>query len=49
MSPTTKLGTSMGVDFTVFSSPPVDIIPFFEADSHGLFVNRLCPEALLPV
>ena len=44
-----KLGTSMGADFTVFSSPPVDVIPFFEADSHGLFVNRLCPNSLLSI
>ena len=44
-----KLGTSMGFDFTVFSSPPVDVIPFFEADSHGLFVNKLCPESWLSV
>ena len=44
-----KLGTSMGADFTVFSSPPVDVIPFFEADSHGLYVNRLCLETLLSV
>ena len=44
-----KLGTYMGADFTVFSSPPVDVIPFFEADSHGLFVSRRCPDFLLSV
>ena len=44
-----KLGTSMGADFTMFSSPPVDVIPFFETNSHGLYVNRLCPETLLSV
>ena len=44
-----KLGTYMGADFTVFSSPLVDVIPFFEADSHGLFVSRQCPDSLLYV
>ena len=44
-----NLGISMGADFIVFSSPPVDVIPFFEANSHGLFVNKLCPETLLSV
>ena len=44
-----NLGTSMGANFTVFSSPPVDVIPFFEDNSHGLFVNRLCLESLISV
>ena len=44
-----KLGTYMGADFTVFSSPPVDVIAFFKADSHGLFVSRRCPDFLLSV
>ncbi|KAK9994127.1 hypothetical protein SO802_023830 [Lithocarpus litseifolius] len=41
-----KLGCSMDVDFAVFSSPPVDIISFVEADWRGLYVNRLCPVAV---
>ena len=37
-----KLGSLMDVDFAIFSCPPVDILPIFEADCHGLFVRRLC-------
>lgn len=39
-----KLGSSMGSDITVFSCPPVDIHPFYEANCRGLFVNRLCTD-----
>ena len=39
-----KLGSSMGSDFAVFSCPPVDILPFYEADCHGVSVNRLCSD-----
>lgn len=39
-----KLGSSMDVDFAVFSSPPEDTLSIFEADCRGLYVNRLCPE-----
>ena len=43
-----NLGAS-GADLTVFFSPHVDVIPFFEANSHGLFINRLCLETLFSV
>ena len=39
-----KLGSSMDVDFAIFSCPLVDILPIFETDCHGLFVRRLCSE-----
>ena len=39
-----KLGTSLEVDFAVFSCPPVDILSYFEADRHGQVVRRLCSE-----
>ena len=43
-----KLGAFMETDFVAFSSPLVDIISFFEADSRGLYVNRLCPASGFP-
>lgn len=44
-----KLGTSMDADFTIFSNPPVDVIPFVEAGCRGLFVHRLCPGLFLSI
>lgn len=32
------------LDFTVFSSPLVDLFNIWEADSRGLCCNRLCPD-----
>lgn len=37
-----RLGCFQVPDFTLYSSPPVDIIKTFEADSQGLFSNKLC-------
>ena len=44
-----KLGAPMEIDFVVFSSPPMGIFPFIEADCRGLYVNRLCPVSVSPV
>ena len=43
-----KLGSSMEIDFVVFSSP-VDIISVVESDCHGLYGNRLCLELVFSV
>lgn len=40
-----RLGSLQALDFTLFSCPPVDIMKFYEADSQGLFVNRLCTDS----
>lgn len=40
-----RLGSLQALDFTLFSYPPVDIMKFYEADSQGLFVNRLCTDS----
>jgi len=39
----------MDVDFAFFSSPPVAAFSIFEADCHGLYVNRLCPKLVVAV
>lgn len=44
-----KLGSSLDVDFVVFSNPLVDILSLVEADCRGLYVNRLCPEVVFSV
>jgi len=44
-----KLGSSMEIDFVIFSSPPVDIVSVVEADCRGLVVNRMCPVPVLSV
>ena len=41
-----NLGCSQVLDFVLFSSPPVDLLNVFEADSQGLYSNRRCPEPL---
>ena len=38
-----SLGTLLENDFIIFTSPPVDLIPFLEADANGVYINRLCP------
>ena len=42
-----KLGSTMDVDFAVFSSPPVDALSIFEADCCGLYVNGLCSKSMI--
>ena len=44
-----SLGTLLENDFIVFTSLPVDLIPFLEADANGVYVNRLCPVTLVAV
>uniref|UniRef100_A0A7N2REC1 RNase H type-1 domain-containing protein n=1 Tax=Quercus lobata TaxID=97700 RepID=A0A7N2REC1_QUELO len=44
-----SIGSLLDSDFAVFSSPPVDLLSFLEADATGLFVHRLCTESLLVV
>ena len=39
-----NIGCVQAIDFTVYSSPPVDVLCFVEADSHGFCTNRVCPE-----
>ena len=41
-----NLGCAQVSNFILFSSPPVDLLNVFEADSQGLYSNRLCPEPL---
>ena len=38
-----RLGCSQSLDFTLYSSPLVDLISFIEADCRGVFSDRLCP------
>ena len=38
-----RLGCSQSLDFTLYSSPPVDLISFVEADCLGVFSDRLYP------
>lgn len=44
-----RLGTLLENDFTVFSSPPVDLFPFLEDDANVVYVNKLCPVSLFVV
>ena len=37
-----SLGTLLENDFIIFTSPPVDLIHFLEADANGVYINRLC-------
>ena len=39
-----RLGLLQSVDFVLFSSPLVDLLPFIEVDKCGLYTNRVCPE-----
>ena len=39
-----RLGLLQFVDFVLFSSPPVDLLPLIEVDKCGLYTNRVCPE-----
>ena len=38
-----NIGCSQAMDFIVYSSPPMDVLSFVEADSHGLCTNKICP------
>ena len=42
-----RMGGLQEDEFIVFESPPVDISFLLEFDSNGLYLNRLCPVALL--
>ena len=44
-----SLGTLLETDFIIFTSLPVDLLPFLEADANGMYVNRLCPVSLVAV
>ena len=44
-----KLGTTLDNEFSIFSSPPVDLLSVLEADACGRSVNRLCPDNLVAV
>ena len=44
-----RIGTLLESNFIVFSSPPVDLVSYLEADATGLYVHRLCPKTLLVV
>ena len=37
-----NLGLNLDVDFILYSSPPVDLIPCLEADCRGLYSSRIC-------
>ena len=37
-------GHSQSLDFIIHSVPPMSLIPSVEADCHGTWCNRLCPE-----
>ena len=39
-----RLGLLQSVDFVLFSSPPMDLLPLIEVDKCGLYTNRVCPE-----
>ena len=41
-----NLGCSQVSDFILLSSLLVDLLNVFEANSEGLYSNRLCPEPL---
>ena len=38
-----RLGLVQSLDFVLYPSPPVDLLPLIEADKHGLYSNRRCP------
>ncbi|KAL0007450.1 hypothetical protein SO802_008952 [Lithocarpus litseifolius] len=38
-----RLGSLQASEFVLFSCPPLDIKDTFEADSLGVYSNRLCP------
>ena len=42
-----KLGTTLENDFSIFSSPLVDLLTILEADVCGRSINRLCPDFLV--
>ena len=37
-----NFGLNLGVDFILFSSPPVDLLSCLEADSRGVYSSRFC-------
>ncbi|KAK7858949.1 hypothetical protein CFP56_009614 [Quercus suber] len=38
-----RLGSSLDVEFTIFSSPLVDMFNIWEADARGLCCTKMCP------
>ena len=44
-----QLGTTLENDFSIFPSPPVDLLTILEADVCGLSINRFCTDILVAV
>lgn len=40
-----RTGTLLDQDFITFESPPEGIVPIFNSDCNGLYLNRRCPMA----
>ena len=41
-----NVGRLQSLDFILYTSPPVDLVPFIVADSQGLYSERLCLDSL---
>ena len=39
-----RIGADQERDFTLFTSPPMDLAKALEDDCNGVFFNRLCTE-----
>ena len=44
-----KMGVEQETDFVNFHGLPMDILDVFHFDKNGLYVNRVCPELVVPV
>ena len=41
-----SLGLGQSLDFVIHHYPPMDLLPFVEANCQGMYFNRLCPNLL---
>ena len=44
-----RMSFSLDSVFSSFHSLPVDLLDVFEDDLNGVYVNRLCPDLVVPL
>ena len=44
-----RMSSSLDIDFSALSSPPVDILNVFEDDCNGVFCSKVCFSPVAPV
>ena len=37
-----RMGSAHCLEFSIFHSPPVDVLEAFEVDLNGMFFDRIC-------